>query len=78
MEQCPKSRALRWKTATLHLVTASLPLPRLMIQAELDENRYEKGIEISEDEFNEILIECDDFHGEWNYRILPRGFSIIE
>ncbi len=35
-----------------------------MIQAELDENLYAKGIGISEDEFNEILIEPDEFHGE--------------
>jgi hypothetical protein len=34
--------------------------------------------EISDEEFNELAIEEDEFHGEWNYRILPRDFPINE
>jgi hypothetical protein len=35
----------------------------------LDEATYEKGIEVSEKEFESIEIAKDDFHGEWNYTI---------
>ena len=58
----------------VNLIGQTITKTGLMIQAELDENLDEKGIEISDDEFNEILIERDEFHGEWNYRILPREF----
>jgi hypothetical protein len=28
---------------------------------------------VSDEAFNAISIEPDRFHGEWNYRIKPRG-----
>ena len=62
------------RAMVVNLIGQTTTKTGLMIQAELDENLYEKGIEIWEDEFNEILIEPDEFHGEWNYRILPREF----
>ena len=43
--------------------------------AQLDEQIYETGIEILEDEFAAISIERDKFHGEWNYRIKPRTLN---
>jgi hypothetical protein len=30
---------------------------------------YEKGIEVTEEEFNSINVKKNDFHGEWNYII---------
>ncbi|MDO8619431.1 MAG: ISAzo13 family transposase [Candidatus Daviesbacteria bacterium] len=41
----------------------------LTVEAVLDENIYEKGIKISDEELNLVKLEKDDFHGEWNYRI---------
>ena len=38
----------------------------------VDENKYEKGIEISDEEYDAINIKNHKFHGEWNYTILPR------
>ncbi|MGF1524666.1 MAG: hypothetical protein ACFBSF_20260, partial [Leptolyngbyaceae cyanobacterium] len=32
---------------------------------------YPTGIQVSQEQFNSILIERDSFHGEWNYQILP-------
>ena len=43
----------------------------LSVQAMLDPNQYEKGIKISDEEFDAVKLEKDDFHGEWNYRIRP-------
>ncbi|MGF1525171.1 MAG: hypothetical protein ACFBSF_22835 [Leptolyngbyaceae cyanobacterium] len=28
-------------------------------------------MQVSQEQFNSILIERDSFHGEWNYQILP-------
>lgn len=41
----------------------------LTIKAVLDENNYEKGIKISDEEFNKVKLKKDNFHGEWNYKI---------
>ena len=43
----------------------------LRIRAELDENTYEAGIKVTDEELAQVSIERDEFHGEWNYRIKP-------
>ena len=44
----------------------------LRIQAELDTNRYETGLKVSDAELAAVQIIRSDFHGEWNYKISPR------
>ena len=44
----------------------------LTIQADLNVNSYPKGIKISNEEMSRLKIRPADFHGEWNYSILPR------
>jgi transposase len=44
----------------------------LKIMAELDENQYETGIKITDEELANIRIEKEIFHGEWNYQIFPQ------
>ena len=41
------------------------------IKAKPDENVYEKGIKISDEELAGVNIEHDNFHGEWNCKIMP-------
>ena len=43
----------------------------LEIESVLDENTYEKGIKVSDEELSTISINKDKFHGEWNYKISP-------
>ena len=43
----------------------------LKVKAALDTDRYESGIKVTNKELNEVQIKRDDFHGEWNYSILP-------
>jgi hypothetical protein len=38
----------------------------------LDEETYERGLEVSDEEFDSIRIVKDDFHGEWNYAICQK------
>lgn len=45
----------------------------LKIQAMLDENIYEKGKKITDEQLNAINLEKSDFHGEWNYKIKPQN-----
>jgi hypothetical protein len=44
----------------------------LKVKAALDTGRYESGIKVSDKELDAVRIKRDDFHGEWNYSILPR------
>jgi hypothetical protein len=44
----------------------------LEIHVWLDENSYEKGRKVTDEELAECLIHRNEFHGEWNYEIHPR------
>ena len=44
----------------------------LTINAELDANLYPIGIKVSEEKFSTIRIIKEKFHGDWNYKIVPK------
>jgi hypothetical protein len=44
----------------------------LKVCCELDENVYQKGIEVSDEEMKNINLFRDQFHGDWNYTIMPK------
>jgi len=44
----------------------------LKVACELNLNKYQKGIKISDEELSDVNILKDDFHGEWNYSICPK------
>jgi hypothetical protein len=43
----------------------------LKVKAALDTDRYESGIKVTNKELEAVRIKRDDFHGEWNYLVLP-------
>src|SRR5512142_687318 len=43
----------------------------LRIKAELDTRSYPKGLKVSDEELAKVRLEKADFHGDWNYTILP-------
>jgi len=51
------------------LINATTTTTGLAVTCVLDEEEYQKGIKISDEEFATIRITNDDFHGEWNYSI---------
>ena len=53
----------------VNLIGATKTEKGLSIRCVLDESTYEKGIEVTEEEFDSINIKKKDFHGEWNYTI---------
>jgi hypothetical protein len=55
----------------VNLIAATTTRKGLKIRAELDETPYPKGIKVTDEEFNAIRISRDEFHGEWNYSIMP-------
>jgi transposase len=73
-----RGQPLTSRAVVVNLIGQTTTKTGLEIAAKLDENLYPRGIEISDEEFSEIAIERDEFHGEWNYRILPRAFPVNE
>jgi hypothetical protein len=55
----------------VNLIAGTTTRTGLKIEAELDTNAYPKGIQVTDEELEKIKIERADFHGEWNYTILP-------
>ena len=55
----------------VNLIGATKTKKGLSITCVLDEGTYERGIEVTDDEFDSINIESETFHGEWNYSIRP-------
>jgi hypothetical protein len=60
-------------TATIVQLIGNTTTTRgLTIRARLDDRIYEKARKVTDEEFQKIAIEPDPFHGEWNYKIIPR------
>ena len=43
----------------------------LKVACEIDDKQYETGIEITDKQWTELNVYPNEFHGEWNYKILP-------
>jgi hypothetical protein len=43
----------------------------LKLQAELDDGTYPTGIKVSDQELSAVNLKRAQFHGEWNYSLLP-------
>jgi hypothetical protein len=67
-----RGRALRSRALVVSLIGGTTTKTGLHIEAELDSNAYEQGIEVSDEELAAIHMKKDKFHGDWNYTILPR------
>jgi DDE family transposase len=67
-----RGRPLRSRALVVSLIGSTTTTTGLQIQAELDSNLYETGIEVSDEEMAAINIRKDKFHGDWNYTIGPR------
>jgi len=45
----------------------------LTVQAVIDQNIYPIGIKVTEEEIQNLNIIRNEFHGEWNYTIMPKN-----
>lgn len=67
-----RGRPLVSLEAIVNLIGDTRTSKGLTIRSELDQNAYEKGIKISDQEMAQLRLDRDQFHGEWNYAIHPR------
>jgi len=67
-----RGRPLVDRATAINLISNTKTKEGLEIRARLDENLYEKGRKVSDQEMLKINLSRDDFHGEWNYSIAPQ------
>ena len=55
----------------ISLISATSTSTGLKVYCELDTNNYPKGIAVSDAEMKALDIKRAEFHGEWNYTLIP-------
>ena len=66
-----RGRPLVSHEVIVNLIGSTTTATGLKIRAELDRNPYPTGIKVTDEEMATVRIQQADFHGEWNYTILP-------
>lgn len=67
-----RGRPLRTYETVINLIGNTTNGGGLVVRARLDRRRYPTGKKISKKDMQELSIERDAFHGDWNYVIRPR------
>ena len=66
-----RGKPLITRETVVKLIASTKTTKGLEIRAMLDENVYEKGIKVADEELAIVNLVKADFHGEWNYTIMP-------
>jgi len=72
-----RGKPLYTRQTVVELIGRTKTSKGLIVRAALDENTYETGIKVSDEELLRVKIMPHEFHGEWNYTILPKTFTKI-
>jgi transposase len=67
-----RGRPLVSRQVIVELIGATTSTAGLKVYAQLDENTYQRGVEVPDAELAAVNLTPDEFHGEWNYLIKPR------
>ena len=68
-----RGRPLESQAVVVNLIANTRTDKGLVIQSEIDDTVYSKGIKIPDEEMEKLSIIRDEFHGERNYRIRPKN-----
>jgi hypothetical protein len=66
-----RGKPLESREVVVSLIGATTTTKGLRIQAALDAGQYPTGVKVSEAEMTSLQIHRAEFHGDWNYTILP-------
>ncbi len=58
----------------IQLISNTTTKSGLKVACSVDNNTYEKGIKVSDEQLEELNITKNEFHGEWNYYISPSEY----
>jgi hypothetical protein len=66
-----RGKPLRSYRTIVQLIAATTTDAGLKVRAELDENKYPKGVKVSDALLAAVNLSRHAFHGDWNYTISP-------
>jgi len=66
-----RGKPLRSYRTIVELIAATTTDAGLTVRAELDENKYPKGVKVSDARLAAVNLDRHSFHGDWNYTISP-------
>jgi hypothetical protein len=66
-----RGKPLRSYRTIVQLIAATTTDTGLKVRAELDENKYPKGVKVSDAQLDTVNLSRHSFHGDWNYTISP-------
>jgi hypothetical protein len=67
-----RGRPLISREVVVNLIGNTTTAAGLRIQSQLDDRAYALGIKVTQQELADLDMKRDEFHGEWNYRFVPR------
>jgi len=67
-----RGRPLVSHDVIINLIANTATAEGLKIKAELDSGTYPLGIKVTDEELATVNLKPAPFHGDWNYRILPK------
>lgn len=70
-----RGKPLVSEEVAVNLIASTKTRKGLEVKCGLDTNTYEKGLKIDDELMETINIKRDNFHGDWNYVILPKSNS---
>ena len=70
-----RGKPLRSFKTIVQLIAATTTTTGLTVRAELDKNKYPKGVKTSDAQLAAINLTRHEFHGDWNYTITPQSLS---
>ena len=57
----------------IDLIAATTTKTGLIVKSKIDTNIYEPGLKVSDQQMAELQLRREKFHGDWNYKLLPRS-----
>ena len=57
----------------INLIASTTSKAGLAVKSGLDSNTYPAGLKVTDEQMAELRLKRDTFHGDWNYRLLPRS-----
>ena len=67
-----RGRPLVSHEVIINLIAATTTKTGLRVKSRLDKRLYPAGVKISDKQMAEVRLQREEFHGDWNYTILPR------
>ncbi len=66
-----RGRPLETLEIVVKLIAATTTSQGLKVGCGVDPNEYKTGIKVTDEELSMVNLYLNEFHGDWNYRILP-------